>query len=122
MKEVGRNYLIWNGSTFEPGLPEKKVIYPNGGNLAYLEAIYTSINYPPKARYNNIEGTVLLEVEVNELGLTQRVRIKSGIGYGCDAEALRVVRMASDAGFQPALKNGKPTRVKFELPVVFRIN
>ena len=121
LKEVGKNYQIWNGITFVASGIDRKVIYPNGGNLAYLEAVYSALNYPPKARYNDISGTVLIELIVDELGYLEAASVKSGIGYGCDEEALKVVKMASEAGFQPALQGNRPVKVKFELPVVFRL-
>lgn len=121
LQEVGKNYQIWNGNNFVETSLDQKVLYPNGGNIAYLEHVYSEINYPAKARYNNVGGTVLIEVTVNELGLMETANIKQGIGYGCDEEALKVVKIASSSGFQPALKGGKAVKVKFELPVVFRV-
>jgi hypothetical protein len=50
-----------------------------------------SIEYPKKARDNNICGTVIVEIEVDSLGIQRNPRVTKGLGYGCDEAALKAV-------------------------------
>jgi len=44
-----------------------------------------------------------------------------GIGFGCDKEALRVVR-AMNGRWKPGIQRGRPVRVKYSLPINFALN
>jgi len=55
---------------------------------------------------------------VNERGEVENPVIIRGIGGGADEEALRVVR---EAKFRPGLQRGRPVRVQFSLPIVFKL-
>ena len=74
------------------------------------------IQYPDSAYANGIEGEVIFEVIVNEEGRIEYITLVSGIGWGCDEEALRVLR---EARFTPALSQGTPVKVRMHVPVVF---
>ena len=76
------------------------------------------VNYPEMARRAGIEGRVTIQFIVNEQGRVENPRVVRGIGGGCDEEALRVV---SQARFVPGLQRGRPVRVQFSLPIVFRL-
>jgi len=51
------------------------------------------IHYPAEAAQNNIDGSVKLGFTVEKNGHITDVRIIEGLGYGCDEEALRVMRL-----------------------------
>jgi protein TonB len=70
----------------------KKPVYP-GGSKAMKAFIKQHLRYPDQAAKNNIEGTVSLKYSINHLGKVVSVRIISGLGYGCDEEAIRVIKM-----------------------------
>lgn len=76
------------------------------------------VRYPEMARRAGIEGRVTIQFIVNEQGQVENPRVIRGIGGGCDEEALRVV---SQAKFVPGLQRGRPVRVQFSLPIVFRL-
>ena len=76
------------------------------------------VNYPEMARRAGIEGRVTIQFIVNEQGRVENARVVRGIGGGCDEEALRVV---SQARFVPGLQRGRPVKVQFSLPIVFRL-
>lgn len=76
------------------------------------------VRYPEMARRAGIEGRVTIQFIVNEQGDVENPRVIRGIGGGCDEEALRVV---SQAKFVPGLQRGRPVRVQFSLPIVFRL-
>src|SRR5699024_9863080 len=85
------------------------------GGLAELQK---GITYPEMARRAGIEGRVIVQFIVNEQGKVEDPRVIRGIGGGCDEEALRAVRKAS---FKPGRQRGKPVRVQYSLPVIFKL-
>lgn len=78
-----------------------------------------NLDYPKKARKKNIEGRVLIKFVVNEDGSISDCTVIRGIGGGCDEEALRVVKNLPP--WNPAMQDGKPVRVYFQLPIVFKL-
>lgn len=88
-----------------------------GGQEALLTYLANNIKYPQLARESNIQGTVYIDFIVEANGAVSNVKVKRGIGGGCDEEAVRVVKD------MPAWKAGKqrskPVRVQFNLPVRF---
>lgn len=64
-----------------------------GGPKALTEFIYSNLKYPESARAAGVEGTVLVEYDIDHTGKVSDVRVIQGIGSGCDEEACRVVRM-----------------------------
>lgn len=77
------------------------------------------LDYPELARENFIEGTVKVEIEVNELGDVVSANLVQGLGYGCDEAVLGLVRHMPR--WTPRLKNGEPKAQKLILPVVFKL-
>jgi periplasmic protein TonB len=85
------------------------------GGLAELQS---NIQYPEQARRAGIEGRVYVQFIVNEEGEVENPQVIRGIGGGCDEEALRAVRQAQ---FRPGMQRGRPVRVQYSLPIVFRL-
>lgn len=85
------------------------------GGLAGLQS---RITYPEMARKAGIEGRVFLQFIVNERGEVENPRVIRGIGGGCDEEALKAIK---NAKFRPGLQRGRPVRVQYNLPVVFKL-
>ena len=108
-------YVLENGNYVQSELDKKPV--PVKGTTPYLR-----ISYPAEARNKGIEGTVILAVVVNESGTMEDVQIKKGIGYGCDEEALNAWKKTAQGGFEPAIKNGKAVKVRYDVPVNFRLH
>lgn len=69
---------------------KRKPQYP-GGQTAMKEFLRKELRYPQEALKEKIEGSVLVQFTVNHLGQVIRTKVISGIGYGCDEEAERVV-------------------------------
>jgi TonB family protein len=74
--------------------------------------------YTREARANGIQGTVLIEVAVDETGKPDTVSVISPIGFGLDSRAMDAVRQWT---FRPAFKQGKPIRSMATVEVKFRI-
>ncbi|REL24317.1 TonB family protein [Rhodohalobacter sp. SW132] len=83
-----------------------------------LASIQQDIRYPEMARRAGIEGRVYIQFIVNEEGDVENPQVIRGIGGGADEEALRAVQHAK---FKPGIQRGRPVRVQYSLPVVFRL-
>ncbi len=83
-----------------------------------LASIQRTIRYPEEARRDGIEGRVYVQFTVNEEGGVEDARVIRGIGGGADEEALRAVRQAE---FHPGMQRGEPVKVRYSLPIVFRL-
>lgn len=84
------------------------------GGLASLQK---KVRYPEMARRAAIEGRVTIQFIVNEQGKVENPRVIRGIGGGCDEEALKAVMTAR---FKPGMQRGRPVRVQYSLPIIFR--
>lgn len=88
-----------------------------------LEFIYANIKYPPIARENGVEGTVVVTFVVEKDGMVKDIKVLRDIGAGCGDEALRVVELMNkkDMKWTPGKQRGKSVRVQFNLPVKFKL-
>jgi len=78
-----------------------------------------NIQYPERAMDKNREGRVVVKFVVNEDGSISDCQIVKGINKECDKEALRVI--SNMPPWKPGMKDGKPVKVMFQQPVVFRL-
>ena len=74
--------------------------------------------YTTEAHDAKVQGTVILTLEVTEEGLPDNIAVKSGLDPGLDQNAVAAVR---NWKFDPALKDGKPVRVKATMEINFRL-
>lgn len=70
----------------------RKPIYP-GGDKAYKLFISQNLVYPEEAKRNNIEGQVRLKFGISYKGEVTEVKVLNSLGYGCDEEATRIVKL-----------------------------
>lgn len=70
---------------------EKPVL--RGGEKAFKKLVRENLIYPEEALKNKIEGTVKIKYDVTGSGKILRPKVVSGIGHGCDEEAIRLVKM-----------------------------
>jgi TonB family protein len=70
----------------------KKPGYP-GGPKAMKAFISQNLRYPPEALEHQIEGSVYIKYAIGQRGEVTDAKVIAGLGYGCDEEALRLVRM-----------------------------
>lgn len=100
--------------TYVEQMPE----YP-GGQVAISAYLKKHIEYPKEALTKHIEGKVFVKFLVNNNGDISDVSILRGIGFGCDEEAIRVVK--NWKGWKPGKQNGKAVNVWFSMPIYFKI-
>ena len=67
--------------------------YYEGGIKALKKFVGENLQYPKEALREKIEGTVYVRYTVDYKGNVIAAKTISGIGYGCDQEALRLVKM-----------------------------
>lgn len=83
-----------------------------------LEGLQKQLRYPDIARRAQIEGTVYVQFIVDENGnVVDPFCVRDPGGQTCD-EALRVVRTAK---FRPGMQRGRAVKVRFSIPVKFRL-
>jgi len=91
--------------------------YP-GGQKALQKFFDRTLVYPEEAGSNGVEGTVQLSFVVDETGkLTNPEVMGKRVGYGTEAEALRVVSKMPP--WTPGQLKGKNVKTRFTLPVKF---
>jgi TonB family protein len=93
--------------------------YP-GGPKELSRFIQTNLRYPASALEEGIEGTVLVDYDIDYQGKVVATRVLQGIGGGCDEEACRVVRLLKfDVPKNRGLKVlfHKKARIQFRKPV-----
>ena len=89
-------------------------------NNKLMKYIYSQIKYPPIARENGIEGTVVIQFTIEKNGSITDIKIPKDIGGGCGKEAARVVRGMPD--WIPGKQRGTKVRVRYNLPVKYKLN
>ena len=90
-----------------------------GGQAELMSFIAKSIKYPVVAQENGIQGRVTCTCVVNRDGTIVDAQVVRSIDPALDKEALRVIN--SMPKWKPGKQRGKPVRVKFTLPVTFRL-
>ena len=92
-------------------------------NKKLLQFIYKNIKYPPIAKENGIEGTVVIQFVVDKTGSITEPKIVKDIAGQCGTEALRVVKLMGKMGekWTPGKQRGRPVKVRYTLPVKFRL-
>ncbi len=95
----------------------KKPRYP-GGSKALERFLLQNLRYPEEARRHGIEGNVQVAYEVDENGKVVSAKVLRGIGYGCDEEALRLVKLLRYEGVR---NRHVHVRTRFTLVIRFRL-
>jgi protein TonB len=91
-----------------------------GGTAALLDYLRKNIKYPAICRENNIQGRVLVTFIVNKDGAIVEPEVVKSVHPQLDREALRVI--STMPNWKPGSQRGKPVRVKYTVPVNFRLN
>lgn len=93
-------------------------MFPGGVNE--LSAYFAkNIKYPLVAEENDIQGRVLVTCVIDHDGSVTNVKVLEGVDPSLNKEAIRVVRAMPK--WVPGKINGKTVRVRYTIPVVFRL-
>ncbi|MDW3193148.1 MAG: energy transducer TonB [Cytophagales bacterium] len=93
--------------------------YPEG-MAAFYAYVHDELKYPKDAMGKGIEGNVFVQLIVNKDGSLDGIQAVKGIGYGCDAEAVRVIKNAQR--FIPGKQDGEAVPTLMMLPIIFRVS
>lgn len=95
--------------------------YPEfpGGHSAFIKFLSRNLKYPGIAVEKGIEGKVLISFIIEKNGRLSNIKILSGIGYGCDEEAIRVLEKSPE--WKPGIQNKQKVRVAYTLPINFSL-
>ena len=97
---------------------EQMPSYP-GGMGALMQYLSSNIKYPVIAEENGIQGRVVCTFVVERDGSITDVRVAKSVDPSLDKEACRVIK--SMPHWIPGKQNGSAVRVKYTLPVTFRL-
>lgn len=109
----------------DPDYPVFEVVetmpeYPDGGMSGMMQFLSKNIRYPVNAQKNGTQGRVTVQFVVNTDGSISNIGIIRGVDPDLDGEAVRVI--SSMPNWKPGMQKGKPVRVKYTVPVMFRLN
>ena len=83
-----------------------------------MDGLQKKIRYPLQAKSLGVQGVVYVQSIINEKGKIEDPKVVKKLGAGCDEEALRVLKKSK---FKPGYDKGKPLKVRFTLPIFFRL-
>jgi periplasmic protein TonB len=90
-----------------------------GGKDALIRFLQKNLRYPTPAANAGVGGKVYMQFVVGQDGAIRNVDILKGIGFGCDEEAQRVVKLMPH--WSPGRQSGRAVSVKFTLPISFQL-
>lgn len=93
--------------------------FPNGGQAGLMQYLAKNIKYPTIAQENGTQGRVVCQFVVNKDGSIVDVKVLRGVDPYLDKEAVRVI--STMPKWKPGKQRGKPVRVKYTVPVMFRL-
>lgn len=90
-----------------------------GGPAALMKWLSENMRYPVVAQENGVQGRVVVAFVVERDGSITDVRVARGVDPSLDKEAVRVV--SNMPKWNPGKQNGQAVRVKYNVPVSFRL-
>jgi protein TonB len=92
--------------------------YP-GGQAALIEYISNNVKYPDDAAKKKVEGKVFVTFVVDTDGKITDVSLLRKVFPSLDAEAIRVI--SGMPNWIPGKQKGQVVRVKYTVPIMFRL-
>lgn len=93
--------------------------YP-GGIPQMMKFISSNIKYPKDAIKKGMQGAVVVQFVVEPDGSVSNVHVVRSVFPSLDTEAVRMVKAMPK--WSPGMQNGKPVRVRFNVPIRFSLN
>ena len=90
-----------------------------GGQAECMKWLGKNMKYPQISQENGVQGRVIVQFVVNSDGSIVDAQVVRGVDPYLDKEALRVIGLMPK--WKPGKQRGKAVRVKFTLPVMFRL-
>ena len=110
-QDTTKQFICWMPIEQMPKFP--------GGDPALMQYLKHNVHYPKKCEKRGIQGNVYITFVINEKGrITKPIVVRSAHPL-LDKEALRVVKRMPR--WKPGTLNGKPTKVKYSVPIRFKL-
>lgn len=90
-----------------------------GGMKEMLKFLQENVKYPENAMKNNVQGRVIVQFVIEKDGTPTEFKVARSVDPDLDAEALRVLQTMPK--WKPGMQRGKIVRVKFTVPVSFKL-
>lgn len=97
---------------------EKMPEYP-GGLKNLLAWLQKNVRYPKQSMKNKVQGRVIVKFVIDKDGKAVEPEIEKSVDPYIDKEAIRLINKMPK--WTPGEQKGKPVRVKFTLPIMFRL-
>jgi TonB family protein len=121
--------LVETKKKYEGGAVMELPVYPGCENLSHSESlkcfrtktkqhIKENFKYPEDAFKNNIQGRVHISFIINKEGKIENIKTEGGV-YILQREAIRIIELLPE--LQPAKLNGKPGKIPYSVPIIFKI-
>ena len=107
---------VENDSIFE--VCEELPLFP-GGNMALMMYLNENVKYPAMASAHREQGRVIVGFVVEKNGSLSNIRVVRSVSPLLDAEALRVIKAMPN--WTPGRHEGKSVRVKYNVPIQFKL-
>ena len=119
--------VVWVPPVVETAEVEEDVIHVSveimpefpGGSAELLKYLSTHIKYPTMSQEMGSQGRVIVQFVVDKDGSITSPTVVRGVDPYLDKEAIRVI--SGMPKWKPGVQNGKKVRVKYTVPVVFRL-
>lgn len=90
-----------------------------GGMEEMLKFLQENVKYPENAMKNNVQGRVIVQFVVEKDGTPTEFKVLRSVDPDLDAEALRVMKAMPK--WKPGMQRGEVVRVKYTVPVSFKL-
>lgn len=90
-----------------------------GGMKELLKFLQDNLKYPENAMKNNVQGRVIVQFVVEKDGTPTEFKVLRSVDPDLDAEALRVLQTMPK--WKPGMQRGEVVRVKYTVPVSFKL-
>lgn len=90
-----------------------------GGMKEMLKFLQENVKYPENAMRNNVQGRVIVQFVIEKDGTPTEFKVLRSVDPDLDAEALRVMKAMPK--WKPGMEKGEAVRVKFTVPVAFKL-
>lgn len=101
-------------------MPRGEVMPKFPGDVAGLsEYLSANMQYPEAAQRAGKQGRVVVTFVIDKDGSIKEAKVERGVDADLDAEALRLVR--GMPAWTPGYRDGKPVKVRYTLPVTFKL-
>ena len=91
-----------------------------GGAVEMMKFLNENVKYPEAAEKTGTQGRVIVQFIVEADGSITNVKVLKNVSDEIDAEAVRVINAMPK--WKPGSQSGKPVRVKYTIPVTFRLS